>query len=77
MRLTRRGERVLIGAALVAGAVLGASAQVWNPYTRHLDTVTVQLAPGVEEDEAVCLGTREISYEATSDGALVVCQAPR
>lgn len=73
MSLTQRGRRVIVGAAIVGSFGAGLSAQAWNPYTRNLDAVSVQLAPGVEEDQAVCLDTREIAYEPTSDGALVTC----
>lgn len=71
--MTRRGRAVVLALVLVGAFAAGASAQAWNPYTRHLDSVSVQLAPGVEEDEAVCFGTREIAYEPSSDGALVSC----
>lgn len=78
MSLTTRGQAAALTVALLAGGAVGATAQLWNPYTRHLDSVSVQLAPGVEEDEAVCFGAREVAYEATSDGALVTCStSPR
>lgn len=60
-------------AAVALAFLAGATAQHWNPYTRQLDQVSVQLAPGVEEDEAFCASTREIAYESTSDGAFVTC----
>lgn len=73
VKITRRGEQAVMAGAVLAALALGATAQHWNPYTRQLDSVSVQLAPGVEEDEVVCLNTREVAYEATSDGALVTC----
>lgn len=73
MSLTRRGRVALGAVVLVASFGAGATAQHWNPYTRQLDSVSVQLAPGVEEDEAVCFGTRELAFEPTSDGAMVTC----
>lgn len=75
--MTARGRRLVAGAVLALSFAAGASAQHWNPYTRQLDAVSVQLAPGVEEDMAVCAGTREIAYEASSDGAIVTCSTDR
>lgn len=76
--MTRRARRLIAGAALAAGFAAGLTAQAWNPYSRELEhRVTVQLAPGVEEDEAVCFGSTELAYEATSDGAMVTCEVPR
>ena len=37
MRLTRRGRVVVTTLAILLGLLLGLTAHLWNPYTRHLD----------------------------------------
>lgn len=78
MRLTQRGRRVIVGTALLAGFGAGMTAQLWDPYTRSLDAVTVHITDPVEEDQAGCAGAVEVAFDRNQDGSAdIVCGVGR